>query len=180
MVCICFLGFVNLMGVGSVNDWSTVYFSTILHTTPFYTGMGYAFFITFQILGQVASDWFIVQYGPRNMLTYSGACLSLTIILFYFPSNFTFSFWLISLYLSLSVYLSVHLSLSISVYFWILPPLYLFQGILAFCGMGCVVCAPSFNWSYINPYGPFLLAVGGEWFHSIQYHFFPFILHTKS
>ena len=68
-VAICLLGFVNLMGVGSVNDWSTVYFSTILHTTPFYTSMGYAFFITFQILGQVCS-LFILLISPLPLVSY--------------------------------------------------------------------------------------------------------------
>ena len=105
MLVICFLGFVNLMGVGSVNDWSTVYFSTILYTTPFYTSMGYAFFITFQIIGQIASDWLILEYGPRNMLTYSG--------------------------------------------------------LLAFLGLGCVVLSPTMQLTCVNPYGPFLTAVGG-------------------
>ena len=63
--------------------------------TPFYTGMGYAFFIIFQMLGQIASDWIVVEYGPRNLLTFSGivsaAGLGLVVLA---PSlNWTLALW---------------------------------------------------------------------------------------
>ena len=36
-----------------------------------------------------------------------------------------------------------------------------YSGIIAFVGMLCVTLSPSIYWSSINPYGPFLTAVGG-------------------
>merc|ERR1711991_458041 len=50
MIALCILGFMNMMGVGSVNDWSTVYFRTILFITPFYSTAGYATFISMVIV----------------------------------------------------------------------------------------------------------------------------------
>jgi MFS family permease len=73
----------------------TVYFQDTLNTTPFYTSMGYAFFISFVFLGQLASDYLVVEYGPRNMLTFSGllACLGLCCVVLAPSLNFTLPMW---------------------------------------------------------------------------------------
>jgi MFS family permease len=85
---LCFLGFVNFLGVGSVNNWSTVYFSDTLLTTPFCTSLGYAFFQLFVTAGQLCSDFIVMNCGPKNVLVFSGLLASMGVaIVVYAPSN---------------------------------------------------------------------------------------------
>jgi MFS family permease len=85
---LCFMGFMNFLGVGSVNNWSTVYFSYVLDTSPFFTTLGYAFFELFVMTGQISSDFFVMRFGPKNVLVCSGilAFIGISTVV-YAPSN---------------------------------------------------------------------------------------------
>lgn len=88
LVGLCFMGFMNFLGVGSVNNWSTVYFSGTLDTSPFFTTLGYAFFELFVMTGQISSDFFVMRFGPKNVLVFSGilAFVGISTVV-YAPSN---------------------------------------------------------------------------------------------
>jgi MFS family permease len=88
LIGLCFMGFMNFLGVGSVNNWSTIYFSGTLDTSPFFTTLGYAFFQLFVMIGQISSDFFVMRFGPKNVLVFSGimAFVGISTVV-YAPSN---------------------------------------------------------------------------------------------
>ena len=76
LLYICLIAFVNMMGVSSVNNWCTIYFSSILKTSPFLSSIGYATFELFVMIGQVTSDTLMLKMGSLNILKWAGITAS--------------------------------------------------------------------------------------------------------
>lgn len=84
----CGIGFFNNVSVGSVGNWSTTYFSDILGTSPAFTSVGYAGYMSCYVFGQLFSDQMVKHFGVQKLLIGSAsiACTGLILVVFA-PSN---------------------------------------------------------------------------------------------
>ena len=76
LIFICLIAFVNMVGVSSVNNWCTVYFSSTLRTSPFLSSIGYAAFELSVMIGQMSSDTILYYVGSTNVVKWAGCIAS--------------------------------------------------------------------------------------------------------
>ena len=66
------IGFIAYLAEGSIEDWTTVYYTEILHATPIMCSMGFAAFSLAIAVGRFLSDGLVQKYGAVRLLQVSG------------------------------------------------------------------------------------------------------------
>ncbi len=90
-VKVCLLCFVAYFGEGSIGDWSGIYLSSYWSCSPFYATLGFVSCQTFIAGGRYMSDYAVLVWGRRNLLTGAGfiAALGLfvAVVASFFPPS---------------------------------------------------------------------------------------------
>lgn len=66
------IGFLASMGEGSVNDWSTLFFTVNLKASPFIAALAFALFSAALAIGRLLSDYAVERFGCKKLLIASG------------------------------------------------------------------------------------------------------------
>lgn len=77
LAVLCALCFLAYMGEGSVGDWSTIYLSETLHTSPLTSTLGYVAFALAVAVARFSSDALVLRFGRRALLYAAGAVAGL-------------------------------------------------------------------------------------------------------
>lgn len=87
---ICVIAFVNMIGIGSVNNWCTLYFSSTLGTSSYLSTIGFAAFELFVIIGQISSDTIVQWFGTSDIIKYAGGVASVGMFIVVLAPSFPY------------------------------------------------------------------------------------------
>lgn len=85
---ISIIGFVAYMAEGSVEDWTTVYYTESLKASPLMCSMGFAVFALAIAVGRYLSDGLVQRFGSVRLLQISGTVASLGLALVVMAPSF--------------------------------------------------------------------------------------------
>lgn len=87
LIGLAIVGFIIMMGEGSVADWSAIYIKDYLHGTAAVAGLGFAGFSFTMSLGRFMGDAIIPKYGSKNIIQFGSALGAIGLALVIFVPN---------------------------------------------------------------------------------------------
>ena len=72
LLCVSIIGFVAYMAEGSIEDWTTVYYTEVLDASPIMCSLGFAAFSLAIAIGRFLSDGLVQKHGAVRLLQVSG------------------------------------------------------------------------------------------------------------
>mmetsp|Transcript_30116 Transcript_30116/g.50368 ORF Transcript_30116/g.50368 Transcript_30116/m.50368 type:complete len:574 (-) Transcript_30116:158-1879(-) len=73
---LAFISFLSFFGEGAVSDWSAIYFTDELNSSPLISTFGFAGFQAMLAIGGYISDYSVLYIGRRRLLALSGVIAS--------------------------------------------------------------------------------------------------------
>lgn len=75
------IAFCSMISEGAMFDWSGVFFQRVIQVAPEYVGLGYASFMSTMAGTRFIADHLTSRLGPRKILAFSGALISLGLLI---------------------------------------------------------------------------------------------------
>ncbi len=87
LISLALIGFIIMIGEGSVSDWSAIYIKDYLHGTAAVAGLGFAGFSFTMSIGRFMGDTILPKYGAKKIIQFGSLLGSFGLMLVVFIPN---------------------------------------------------------------------------------------------